>query len=124
MKKLLLSVFLVTAIAVTASAERAPVTVGEGEYGCCCAWTYWAGICPVDFLPFMGMGDEMCFLLDDEGEVVGFCADDPDGAYLFRGMTWPEFAEFFVPSYGIDPTLGSVIDFFCGIGRTQPPGYE
>ena len=124
MKKLLLSMLLVTAFAVTVSAERAPVTVGEGEYGCCCPWAYWAGICPVDFYTFFGMVEDVCVIIDEDGEIAGYCADDPDGVYLFRGMTWPQFAEFFEEFYGIDPTLGSVVDFFCGIGRTHPPGYE
>ena len=126
MKKLLRSVFLATvvAFAATAGADQPPVTVGEDEYGCCCPWAYWSGICPVDFYTFFGMVDEVCVLIDEDGEIAGYCADDPEGVYLFRGMTWPQLAEFFEEYYGIDPTLGSVVDFFCGIGRTHPPGYE
>ena len=124
MKKLLLSMLLVTAFAVTVSAERAPVTVGEGEYGCCCAWGYAGGMCPVDFLTFWGTVDDVCAHFDEEGDIVGFCFGDPDGVYFLRGLSWPELAAFFSDIYGIEPTVGNMIDFFCGIDRTQPPGYE
>ena len=124
MKKLLLSMLLVTAFAFTVSAERAPVTVGEGEYGCCCPWAEHAGLCPVDFVAFVGMLDEVCFVLDEAGEVVGYCVDDPDGAYLFRGLSWPEVADFIGNYYGFEPTVGTTIDWFCGFGRTHAPGSE
>ena len=26
--------------------------------------------------------------------------------------------------YGIEPTVGSVVDLFCGVDRTHPPGGE
>jgi len=126
MKKLLVTAFLATVvvIGVTATADQAPVTVGEGEYGCCCPWAEFAGLCPVDFLTFMGSIDDVCFVLDEAGEVVGYCVDDPDGAYLFRGFTLPELAAFMADYYGIEPTVGSMIDWFCGIDRTRAPGAE
>jgi hypothetical protein len=123
MKRLLVTAFLATivAVGVTATADQAPVTVGEGEYGCCCAWTEFAGMCPVDFLTFFAGVEEVCFVLDEAGEVTGFCIDDPDGAYPFRGLTWPEFAAFISDNYGIEPTVGSMVDFFCGIDRFEAP---
>jgi hypothetical protein len=126
MKKLLLTAFLsiVIAIAVTASADQPPVTVGEGEYGCCCAWTEWADWCPVDFLTFWSRIDEVCAYLDDAGNIVGFCRDDPDGVYIFRGMSWLERVDFIVQNYGIEPTVGSMVDLFCGIDRMHAPGSE
>jgi hypothetical protein len=123
MKKLLVSAFLATIVAfgVTATADQAPITVGEGEYGCCCAWTEFAGLCPVDFLTFFAGIDDVCFVLDEAGEVTGYCVDDPDGAYPFRSLTWPERAAFIAESYGIEPTVGSMVDFFCGIDRVEAP---
>jgi hypothetical protein len=123
MKKLLRSAFLATvvAFAATASADQPSVTVGEGAFGCCCAWTQWARLCPVDFLTFWSMVDDVCVYLDARGNIVGFCAGDPNGAYIFRGMTWPELADFFARSFGIAPTVGSMVDLFCGIDRTRWP---
>jgi len=126
MKRLLVAAFLATvvAIGVTATADQAPATVGEGEYGCCCAWTEFAGLCPLDFLTFFGGFDDVCFVLDEAGEVTGFCIDDPDGVYPFRGTPWPEAAAFISDNYGIEPTVGSMVDFFCGIDRMHAPGAE
>ena len=58
-----------------------------------------------------------------EGE-YGYCFDDPDGVYLFRGLSWPELAVFISEFYGSEPTVGGMIDLFCGIDRTLPPGGE
>ena len=126
MNKLLVAAFLaiVVVIGVTATADQAPVTVGEGEYGCCCPWAEFAGLCPLDFITFMGSFDDVCFVLDEAGEVVGYCVDDPEGAYLFRGLTLPEVAELMSDVFGIDPTVGSMVDLFCGIDRTRAPGAE
>ena len=126
MKKLLLTAVLATIVAlgVTAGADQEPVTVGEGEYGCCCPWAEFAGLCPVDFMTFLGSVEDVCFVLDEAGEVVGYCVDDPDGAYPFRGMTWPELAMFMSDHYGIEPTVGSVVDLFCGIDRFHAPGAD
>ena len=126
MKRLLLTTFLATvvALATAASADQAPAAIGEGEFGCCCAWSEWAGLCPMDFLAFWNAFADTCFLLDDDGNIVGFCDDDPDGAYLFRVMNWPERAEFIAQNHGIEATVGSMFDFFCGIDRTRAPGSE
>jgi hypothetical protein len=66
----------------------------------------------------------VCFVLDEAGEVVGYCVDDPDGAYLFRGMTLPELAMFMSDYYGIEPTVGAMVDLFCGIDRFHAPGAD
>jgi len=126
MRRLLVTAFLATvvAIGVTATADQAPATVGEGDYGCCCPWTEFAGLCPLDFLTFFGGFDDICFVLDEADEVTGFCIDDPDGFYPFRGMAWPEAAAFISDNYGIEPTVGSMVDFFCGIDRMHAPGAE
>jgi hypothetical protein len=78
-EELLFTAFLATivAVGVTASADQAPVTVGEGEYGCCCAWTEFAGWCPVDFLTFFAGIEEVCFVLDEAGEVTGSASTIP-----------------------------------------------
>jgi hypothetical protein len=126
MKRLMLTAVLATivAIGVTAGADQAPVTVGEGEFGCCCPWAEYAGLCPVDFMTFFSSIDDVCFVLDEAGEVVGYCVDDPDGAYLFRGMTLPELAMFMSDYYGIEPTVGAMVDLFCGIDRFHAPGAD
>ena len=126
MTNLLLTTILTATLAVTgtAFADETPVPVGEGEYGCCCPWAYAGGMCPVDFVTFWGKVDDVCVHVDDEGNIVGYCFDDPDGVYLFRGLSWPELAAFMSEYYGIEPTVGSMIDLFCGIDRTLPPGGE
>ena len=126
MKKLLLAAFLaiVVAFAVTASADQPPATVGEGEFGCCCPWAEALGWCPVDFLELFSRTDEVCVYLDADGNIVGYCLDDPEGVYIFRGLTWPELAAFIAEYYGIEPTDGSMIELFCRIDRTRAPGAE
>ena len=123
MRKMLLTTILAAALAAlgTTLAEPSPATVGEGEYGCCCAWCAFAGLCPVEPVAWLLSIDDVCALLDDDGSIVGFCIDDPDGTYLFRGLSWPERAVLISESYGIEPTVGSFIDFFCGIDMTTAP---
>ena len=111
-------------VSVSANAEQPPLTVAEGEYGCCCPWAEWAGWCPVDFMDFFSRVDQVCVLLDEEGNITGYCLDDPDGAYIFRGLTWPERAAFLAEYYGFEPTMGAVVDWFCGIDRMHAPGSE
>ncbi len=126
MKKLLRAAFLATvvAVAVTASADQPPAAIGEGEFGCCCGWTEWAGMCPFEVMQLGWVFDNACVHFDDDGDFVAWCADDPDGVYPFRGMTWPERADFIAQNYGIEPTVGGIVDFFCGLDRTRAPGSE
>lgn len=123
MKKLLLIASLAAFVAITGSAvgDTAPHTDAVGQYGCCCPWSEAMGLCPGDLVAFLAAWDDACIVLDAEGEVVGFCRDDPDGAYPFRGMSWPEIAAYISDVYGSEPTVGGLIDYFCGYDRVSAP---
>lgn len=81
----------------------------DGEYGCCCPWSIHAGLCPAGLTDFLLALPDVCMVLDEDGEVAGFCVDDADGFYPFRGMSYPEAAEFVG-----QPSVGAMIDMFCG----------
>ena len=123
MKKLLLTAILAAFIAIPGSAigDTAPGTDAEGAFGCCCPWSEAMGLCPGDLVTFLAGFDDVCFELDDAGEVAGFCHDDPEGHYPFRGLSWPEIAEFISDVYGSEPTVGGMIDSLCGMGRLSAP---
>ncbi len=120
MKRLLLTTIVTFTLALAGAASaRAPADVSPpgnayGAYGCCCPWSVHAGLCPSGLTDFLLALPEVCMLLDDDAEVVGFCVGDPDGFYPFRDLSYPEAAEFLGQA-----SVGAMVDFFCGFDHSH-----
>ena len=86
----------------------------DGEYGCCCPWSVHAGLCPSSLTDFLLAMPDVCMVLDDDGEVAGFCVDDPEGFYPFRDLGYPDMAGFLGQE-----SVGTMIDDFCGFDHSH-----
>jgi len=118
MNKLLLAMglALVVALAGVSVADQA-ATAGEADlgYGCCCPYNAWADTCPAYPGPFLRGFENVCIILDEDGEFAAWCADDPDGVYPYRGMTWEEIALALSPVVETElRDVADIVDFFCG----------
>lgn len=105
---------LIVVIGLVTTGVMAQEAAPEAEYGCCCPWSIQAGLCPASLTDFLLALPDVCMVLDEDGEVAGFCVDDPDGFYPFRGMSYPEAAEFVG-----QPSVGAMIDMFCGYDHSH-----
>jgi len=118
MKKLLLPLGLAAIIALAGAgvADQAnPAGEADRTYGCCCPYTAWAGGCPAYPGSFLRGFEDVCSILDEDGEFVAWCADDPDGVYPYRGMTWEEIALALSPVVETElRDVADILDFFCG----------
>ena len=118
MNKLLLTMglALVVALAGVSVADQAATTgEADGLYGCCCPYSAWAGTCPQVPGPFLRSFDNVCVILDEDGEFVDWCVDDPNGVYPYRGMTWEEKGLALGPVLGTELLdVADFLDFFCG----------
>jgi len=115
MKTLLLSLGLATTLVLAVVGMAiADAHADEAQYGCCCPWSVSVGLCPSSLTDFLLAMPDACMVLDDDGEVAGFCLDDPDGFYPLRDLSYPEMAEF----VGV-ASVGAMIDFFCGYDHSH-----
>ncbi len=116
MKKLLLPLGLAaTLVLAVVGMAIADGHAGDAEYGCCCPYSAWLGSCPLTPGAFVNSFDDVCLIVDDDGEFVAFCHDDPDGVYPYRGMTLEEITLAVGPV--VDQSfanVGAMLDFFCG----------
>ena len=61
-------------------------------------------------LTFLSAADDICLVLDAEGAVIGYCYEDPDGVYPFRGMNAAQLAR----GLGF-ANIREFIDTMCGL---------
>ncbi len=116
MKKLLLPLGLATTLVLAVVGMAiADAHGGDAVFGCCCPYSAWLGSCPQTVGAFTDSWDDACMIFDEDGELVTFCQDDPDGVYPYRGMTLEEIAVAVGPNFGLEfETVGAMMDFFCG----------
>ncbi len=116
MKKLLLPLGLAaTLVLAVVGMAIADAHAGDGAYGCCCPYSAWLGSCPSTPGEFVNSFQDVCLILDEDGEMVEFCTDDPDGIYPYRGMALEEITLAVGPV--VDQSfenVGAMLDFFCG----------
>jgi hypothetical protein len=107
---------VVVALAGLGVADRVAATAeAEPAFGCCCPYSAWKGSCPGYPGPFLRGFEDVCLIVDEDGEFVSWCADDPDGVYPYRGMTWEEIALALSPVVETElRDVADILDFFCG----------
>jgi len=115
MKKLLPLGLATTLVLAVVGMAIADAHAGDAVFGCCCPYSAWLGACPQTPGAFVNSFEDVCLILDEDGELVEFCHGDPDGVYPYRGMTLEEFAVAVGPVVGeAFEDVGAMVDFFCG----------